>query len=599
MLQGIVPRACILFQHTHDQQSWVTYAHAAWIEKTLQLEPLRTLSPYSLQLLSYDDAFETTADCLTEVLGTFSAYFTSEDLNMLVAFLTGERARGLLSTLVEGDFEPDAVAFARLLLAYGDVSIQDLAKQPDTPVVQTVMHELMQLLACEGWAGAEDDICTPALEFWQSYTEHLIDSLYANEDQMEPWMDSAQQYVVQAIEQCWAKVRMPSEDVYAQWSPDARGDFKVFRADVEDLLQSSYTLLGTSIFDRLASLAIQALHNQAWLHLEATLFCLNALSECVSDEDVVDTTLSTLFGSALFANMMDPALSIPSKTQQTAVTIITNYTAFFERQTQFLPSMLTFLFRSLQNPALAGVAAKAISSTCHSCRKSLVPDVGAFLHQYDALLKWQGVEAGTKETVIGAIAAIVQAIPAVEQKTECFAKLLDFVEHDVGACQVLTKNRKIEEAQEHGLCALRCLVNIGKSLQEPDDVAIDLESEYANHDIYDTQIWATAQGRIVRCLGAVSSTVGKNGDVVEASCQVLRAGYKESSPGPFVFPPSTTGTFVTSNSLDTPRLDYVLDTAGAMLTRHTKANETISAVATAFLIHLFQLTANMGCKSPA
>ncbi|KAL8692278.1 MAG: hypothetical protein Q9218_002671 [Villophora microphyllina] len=573
-------------------KSWIIYAHGAWIDKTIQLAPLRTLTPYSLRHLWYSDLFEAAADSLTEIMGTFSDYFTPGDLEALASFLTSERAQKLLSTLVHGDFESDAVAFARLLLAYGDIKLQDLAQQPNDPTSQIIMRGLVQLLACEGWAGADDDICSPALEFWQSFLEFLIDALYAEEEHADPWMGAAQQFVVQVLEQCWAKVRMPAEDIFARWTSDAKGDFKAFRTDVEDLLQSSYTLLGTAIFNRLAGLALEALNSQAWLHLEATLFCLNALSEAISDEDVVDGTLSTLFGSTLFTNMMNSELSIPAKTQQTAVSTIINFMAFFERHVQFLPSMLTFLFVSLRNPVLAGKAGKAILSTCDSCRQSLVPEVGAFLSQYDALVRWSGVEAGIKEKVIGAIAAIVQAIPSSEAKVESFSKLITFVEQDVSACQTSARGYLLEEAQEQGLCALRCLINMGKSSQEPADIAIDLEAD--STDIYDPRIWGDCQTRIVRCIEGASSALGKNGDVVEASCQVLRTGYKESSPGPFVFPPKVTEDFVVSSRLDTPRLDHVLDTAGALLARHTRVQVTaVSAAATAFLLHLFQLIATM------
>ncbi|KAL8836862.1 MAG: hypothetical protein Q9170_002753 [Blastenia crenularia] len=576
-------------------QAWVTYAHGVWIDKQMLLAPLQTLTPFCLQLLWHDDLSELIADCLGDILNPFSTFFTAEDLSVLVRFLISERADSQLHILLDGDFELEPMAIARLLLAYGDASIQDLSKNLGSSTVQIIMRELLQLLACEGFAGADDDICIPALEFWQSYTEFLIDSLYGADDQVSPWMEIAKRYVVQAIEHSLVKVRMPSEDVLNQWTSDAKGDFKAFRTDVVDLLQSSYTLLGTSIFDRLASLANEALQRQQWINLEATLFCLNALAESISDEDVVDATLSRLFGSELFVNMMDPTLAIPSKTQQTAVTAIISFTAFFERNTQFLPPMLTFLFRSLQVPALVGVAAKAIYSTCDSCRKSLVIEVGAFLHQYEILLEQPEIDSTTKEKVIGAIAAIIQAIPSTQHRVGNFARLIDFVSRDVEVCQELARSGSLEQAQERGLCALRCLINMGKSMQEPDGPAIDLENETLPHEARDSHTWEPCQERIVECLYAVRRSLDRDGEVIEASCQVLRTGYKETSPGPFVFPPKTTEDFLANSKLRTPRLECVLDTAGAMLMRHTRAKAPgIDAAATTFLVHLFHLISMIG-----
>ncbi|KAL8764203.1 MAG: hypothetical protein Q9184_000172 [Pyrenodesmia sp. 2 TL-2023] len=578
-------------------QAWVTYAHGVWSDKPDKIVFLRRLTPYCINLLWAHGLCEVTADCLGDILNPFSAFFTPKDLELLLDFLTSTLVQDQLSALHDGDWEPELMCVARLLLAYGDARLQDLAQNLDTHSAQVVMHRLTDLLTCVGYAGAEDDICTPALEFWQSYTEFLIDALYGLEDVGEPWMDSAQQYVVQAIENCWVKIRLPPEDVWVQWSSEEKGDFRAFRADVEDLLQSSYTLLGPSIFDRLTNLALEALKKHAWLHLEATLFCLNALAETISDDDAVDTTLTHLFQSDLLAKMMDPALNIPYKTQQTAVTTMVSFTAFFERHTGFLPSMLNFLFTSLQSHALAGVTAKAIFTTCDTCRKALVSELGAFLHQYEAMLQWQCVESTTKEKVIGAIAAITQALSSDERRVETFDRLLYFVHRDVEACKELASAGAMEGAQEKGLCALRCLINMGNTMQEPDPEgeAIDLENEPSTNGAYESHIWESCHGRIVGFIYAVSSTLGGDGEAVEAACQVLRTGYKESTPGPFVFPPKVTEDFVANSSLQTPRLEYVLDTAGAMLTRHTRANESrVDATAVVLLTHLFRLIGSMG-----
>ena len=210
-------------------KAWVIYSHGAWIENTTHLEPLRTIAPLSLDLLLHDETFEATADCITEILGIFSQYFDANQLYSLALFLTRRIEQGVLSTLRQGEFGADSMAFVSLLLVYGDVSLQDLATQPDSPVVQGIMGAFLQLLACEGWAGAEDEVCTMALEFWQSYIEHLIESLHGSDDEAEPWMDSAQQYVVQAIEKCWLKAKVPPDEAYAKWTSDEMAEFGVFR----------------------------------------------------------------------------------------------------------------------------------------------------------------------------------------------------------------------------------------------------------------------------------------------------------------------------------------------------------------------------------
>lgn len=64
-----------------------------------------------------------------------------------------------------------------------------------------------------------------------------------------------------------------------------------------------------------------------------------------------------------------------------------------------------------------------------------------------------------------------------------------------------------------------------------------------------------------------------HGDIVEAICDVLRTGYKESKLGLFVFRPVVTASFVASCTTETPRLSYVLETASAMLNRRSQESE--------------------------
>ncbi|KAI4239359.1 MAG: hypothetical protein LQ349_000458 [Xanthoria aureola] len=579
-------------------QIWVVYGHGAWDDRSgqMQLTPLRALIPYTAPALWDQHLFEVAADSWTEILGTLGQFFPPESMEHLETFLTGPNAQDLLSLIVKGDYEPDARAYSRLLLAYGEVKLTDLARQSHTAKGIILIDSLMQLLAYDGYAGAEDDICTPAMEFWQAYAEFLIDEGHETDDQMEPWVGSARQYLLRVLERCWSKIRMPSDDTYAQWTSEAKGDFKVFRIDVVDLLQSVYALFGASILNNLSNLALDALQRQMWLHLEATLFCLNALADSISDEDIADATLLTLFGSELFAAMTNGAIDVPSKTQQTAVSLIISFASFFQRHPQFLLPMLNFLFVSIRTSAVAAVAAKAILSTADSCRNALVPEIDALLEQVHNLLLAEEVESASQERIFGAIAAVIQAVPSEEQKIWSLSKLLAFVERDVQTCEEFAEYQALAVAEEKGLCALRCLVSIGKYVREPDDIPINLESKPVSQDeLYVATIWTSSQDRMVNDMAKIAGALGTdNGDVVELTCQVIRTGFRESFPGPFVFSPRFIEDYVISTSLRSPRLEFVLDTAGAMLSAHTRAGTTrIDLSATRFLVHLFQLITEM------
>lgn len=580
----------------YSKQSWVIYAHRAWIDKAIELGPLQVLVPIALNNLTIPDMFDVTAEFFTDVLTNFPAFFSISDFESLAITLSGGSAQAYIATLRAGDFDAEAMAFARLLFAYGDAFVQDLAGKVEDPNSSQIMRQMVELLSCEGSAGAEDEVCSQCLEFWTTFTEFLIDSLYAAGDEIPFWMKNARQYVPEVIEACWKKILMPACDITTAWSAEDRASFSAFRSDVEDLLQSSFTLLGFNIFEQFANLALESLSNHAWLQLEATLFCLNALSDSLPDEESSDGALARLFGSSLFVDMVGPH-SIPSKTRQTAVSSITNYTAFFERHTEFLPPMLNFLFESLKAPPVANVAAKAIYSTCWACRKSLVTELTTFLRQYEILLTWDSVEATTKAKVMGAIAAIIQALPSDEVQMDPLNILLLFVEKDVQSFVSLVNAGLHEEAQTHGLCALRCLSYMGKAFQLPDDVAIDLEAETRLSTVWGQPKGELIQGKIIGMIDKVTSLMKGNGDIMEAACQILRTGYKESAPGPFVLPIFVTERFVISADLHTARLDNILDTAGALLSRHANSpTQAVSRAALTFLNHLLRLIRMMEGK---
>ena len=573
------------------------YAHRAYIDKAIELEPLRLLTPRAIQAFRVEGLLDVAVEFFSDILTNFPAFFTANDFASLAKILSSPLAQTCLSTMKAGDFDPQAVAFARMLLAYGDAVVHDLAKNIEDLQCRQILHQLLELLKCEGYAGVEDEICSQALEFWQTYTEFITDSLFAAGEQPATWTDKARQYVTGVIEACWAKIRLPPSEVFTStWDSEARTNFKAFRADVEDLLQSSYLLLGIDIFNRFANLALESLRNGAWLHLEATLFCISALSDCVAEEDLADSVLAELFASSLFVEMSSQS-RIPSKTRRTAVDMITKYTSFFERHTEYLPSVLNFLFESLKAPTMADVAARAIFTICSSCRRPLISELGAFLRQYETLLNWANIEASIKEKVMGAIAAIIQALPSEEEKMDPLSILLYSVEIDVHHCVHLLSIGKAEEAQPAGLCALRCLVSMGKALQTPDEGIIDLELEVPQTPVWTLGKGGSMQAKIVQFLETVTSLMPWDSDIMEAGCQILRAGYKESAPGPFVFPVQVTASFVTASGLKTARLDHVLDTAGAMLTKYTlgSAND-IRDAALLFLVHLISLIQSMDGK---
>jgi len=567
------------------------YAHRIYTNKGFQqgLNNLRSVIPLVLHKFTTEGLSEVILEFFTDVLVNFPAFFEPQHLASLATVLSGACAQQSVLALKAGDFDEDAQDFSRLLFAYGDAAVQDLARNTDDPAQAQILNQLVELVDCQGYDGAEVQMCSQVVEFWETFTEYAIDELFSDEG-TPAWIDTAKKYIVSALEHGWAKIRFPSSDVVASWDSEIRTDFKALRRDLQDLVQASFTLLGLPIFETFAHLAMDALNRQAWSDVEAALYCLNALSDSVAANIAADHVLSKVFGSQLFAGSISTNAQLPVQAQQTALDTLTNYTAFFERQHEYIPGMLAYLFQCLSNPALAYPAAKAIFSTCSSCRKRLVGEIGSFLKAYQDL---EEDDANVKEKIIGAIAMVIREIPQGESQLKPLSELLRYVEKDVAVVGEALAAGQIEEALAAGICALRCLVGIGKALQAPDEITIDLEADSEAKDSQ-TAVWASPPGfelrtRIVRVLQATTTSLNLYSDITEAACQVLRTGYKETEPGLFVLPPNVTVDLLEYGfraGLGSPSLNYLLDAASAMLSRrHYAPADAMSAASS----RLFQI----------
>ena len=583
---------------TDNCQSWVMYAQRGSVDKESELQALRTLAPLAITGLQHEQTYEAVSELFTDILIHFPAFLTKSGFQALSTFLSSTDARIVISRLKRGVFDTDTMAFAKLMLAYGDAAVQNLAICSDDTQLNQILSHLLELLNCNGFDGVEDEVCSQALEFWTTYTEFVIDSLFDHGEERPLWIGIARKRIEAAVESCWVKIRMPPHEIAVAWDLEARTSFKNFRKDVHDLLQSSYRLLGEDLFRKLAQLALQSLNEQSWFSLEASLFCLNALADSVADDDLVDGILSDIFGSVLFAEMANTAERVPGKTVQTAISMISSYTAFFQRRTEHLPGMLTFLFESLKSPALANVVAKAIFSACSSCRHLLTSELGAFLRQFEIISDWDSIESNTKEKLLGAIAAVVEALPSDEDKMAPLAQLVFFVEKEVGKCIRAMKASNTEEFQEMGISALKCLVSMGKALQTPDEAVINLELEAFRSPFWIEGQGAPLQVKVVQIFETLTRLMNQNSEAIELSCQILRVGYKEKTAGLFVFPLNTTVDFVIGSGLDTARLDCVLATAGiCLISRVGNKERAVIDAASSFLNHMLKLITTMGCKT--
>jgi hypothetical protein len=405
------------------------------------------------------------------------------------------------------------------------------------------------------------------LEFWSNYVSSVAEEQFMHpptdddgeENKIPDWMEGAKTNVFQAVSELVQKTIYPPADILESWDGDSKRSFKVFRVDVRDIIAEAYECLRDALTDQFIDFSLRALEQNNWLELEAGLFGLVSIAEAFNES--VDERLCRLFDQPLLSTISGNEC-VPAITRRTAVEAIAILDHFFLRNPRFLPQVLPFLLTALAHPATAQSAAKSFAKLCSECRKSLTEELGSFFQMYEQFLTYQTAEEFTKSKVLEGIAAIVQALDTEEKQLVGVRQLFHYVAQDaMQAINVTKEGRDSEQGQVLALTTLKCLTTIGRSLQALDEDVVDLATEKEQSTFWLQGPGKEIQNQVINFVNYLTQVFPGNDEIVEAGCNVLRTGFKESVPGPFVLPPSAAVDFITKTTVQTPRLPYVLDTA--------------------------------------
>jgi hypothetical protein len=433
---------------------------------------------------------------------------------------------------------------------------------------------LHDLLKYPEHVGAEDEVAPVVLEFWSNYVSSIAEEQFmypTSDDDSKPpeWMEGAKANVFQAISELVQKTIYPPADVLESWDTDMKKTFKVFRFDVRDIITEAYECLRDVLTDQFINFSLRGLEAGNWLELEAGLFGLVAIADAFTEQ--IDERLSPLFDQSLLSAMSTNE-GVPAITRRTAVEAVAALDHFFLRNPRYLPQVLPFLLTALAHPATAHSAAKSFATLCSECRGSLTDELGSFFQMYEQFLTYQTAEEFTKSKVLEGIAAIVQALDTEEKQLAGVRQLFHYVAQDAMQAINITKEGKdVEHGQVLALTTLKCLTTIGRALQALDEDVVDLESDSEQSTFWLQGPGKEIQNQVINFVNYLTQVFPANDEIIEAACNVLRTGFKETIPGPFVLPPSATVDFITKTTADTPRLPYVLETACCWLSsfRHS------------------------------
>jgi hypothetical protein len=429
------------------------------------------------------------------------------------------------------------------------------------------LHDLLKYTET---VGVDDDVAPVVLDFWSGFVSAIAEESfeYTEAESLPPWMDAAKSNVFQAVSELAQKIIYPPSSETKSWDSDTKKTFKVFRVDVRDIIMEAYESLRDVMTEQFIGFTLRALETCNWLELETGMFCLISIADAFTERD--DERLSRLFTQPLFSAMSGNA-DIPAMTRRSAVELVAALNQFFLRNPGFLPQVLPFLLKALAQPALAHNAAKSFAALCSECRKSLTGELDSFFQMYQEFLTYPTAEEFTKSKVLEGIAAIVQSLDTEEKQLVGVRQLFLYIAQDaMNAIKVTKEDNDPELGQVLALTTLKCLSSVGRALQALDEEVVDLE---ADSETESSRFWSEGPGKeiqnqVINMISYLTQIFPANDEIIESACNVLRTGFKESIPGPFVLPPSAAVDIITKTTLQTPRLPFVLETACCWLSSH-------------------------------
>ncbi|PTB61824.1 ARM repeat-containing protein [Trichoderma citrinoviride] len=549
-------------------QSWVTFAQKTSARNSYIADSLRPLIGGSINALMVEELYNAAAELLIDVLFNWPSLLTEQHYMMLSNLFDTPWFQNRYDLLVQGDVDFESTQLGYVLLAYGEAKMQALI-QDENDQNRSILSRLCGLLAADGYPVAENKIFVPAIEFWSTFTESVSD--------MDVESALTIQFIFEATSHAWKKIIYPPAEEFHSWDSGDRIGFNDARKDVVDFLQAVYVLIGPKLVETFSSLILTTLSNSAWLELEAAIFCLGGLADCSREDARCDGSLAAVFSSPLFSVLQSGQEHVPARVRQTCLTLIEQYTEYFERNTHLLPTALGLLFNEVPDHSMAIPASKSIHRLCSSCRSHLYPEMDNLLAEYRKLVATATLDCISREKIIGALAAIAQAIPGDDERYDACSGLLAFIQDDVrkslelanvpndgvlpqqmdNPCPDITPE---EHAGLHvGLRALRCLASMGKGLQSPPDLAIDLEASSPPKE--QTPKLVELQKQVIGIIIEIQNAFNGSSEVTELICSVLRSGFSESEPGPFVLTPEDIVGFLVGHSKDTPRIGVIVSMA--------------------------------------
>lgn len=545
-------------------------AYGAWaLNHPMAPEYIHSLLPITNYIFNYvqhhphSELYNIALDEISEVLNRFPSFYDYNTKTHL-AHILGDTGRPMIARIEKktahiyhsGEpyiYEDDddveelqefAQSFSKAAAALCELAISGSNDLP-TPEISLLFQYLLVISNFPGFPYVDSNLSMFLLEFWSSYADSFLDS----EDSVD--FSDTDPYIVKVIEIFWNKSILPSPAQHVHWRSDSWDTFALFRSDFWEFLDSTYVLVGAPLFNTFVTNVLDQLNEKItdWARLEASLACINALSE-----NITYMTNEYAFVAQLLQSPLLEQLSHLDNMhiRTTGVNFIGSYDSFFEQDIgkPFLFPALDYLFKSLPTTSLSDTASRSIQKLCSSSRRYLSDALPSFFGSYTGMSLYEILGNSSHERTVLAISCVIQAVDDLEKKASLINDLttlilaqLEKVYHEYDK-STHSADGPDTELFVRIVSLLHCLANIGQGLQLPEGVT-ETQDEQKVQLFWDSDKFHTSK-QLLEIMGIFALSrpqFNSSLEICECCCAILKSGFSETS-GPFVFPIDTELEFI-------------------------------------------------------
>jgi hypothetical protein len=441
--------------------------------------------------------------------------------------------------------------FAKAAMAVCELSMADI-DDLNLQEASVLLHQLLVITDFPGPPYVNNDLVVCLLEFWNIYTDAFLDSDDSIELSTEP-----NPYILKVIEILWNKAAFPSEQQRQQmtWDEDDWEAFTAFRDDFSEFLNSAVSLVGPSLLSTLVSHVLETLatatsrgstESVEWAKLEASLFCITALSDTFIDNSTADINEQQQLLVQLFQSTLLDVLSHAQhiEVRKTGVSFVGAFAYFYgtELGRPFLATVLDCLFHSLSDSLLSTEASESLLTVSSLLRTQLVEFLPSFFNMYTKLYEQLEKDSRAHERTVLAISFVIQAVESIDQKSEYVNQLTSIIfqqleqvsvefHHDSSKKDKSSDNSNDDILFSRTLSLLTCLGNLGSGLQQTDSNWNENKFHFTSHLLEVVKIFTLEQPYF-----------RTSPEICERCCSIIKSGLNNTTAdggqrlaGPFKF----------------------------------------------------------------